>query len=75
MQFEEGLIDDPIGTTHGSPYEYDNHVPGIIAWPGIRPRSLDTPIATVDLPVTLASLLGLPTPADVDGVDRSGLMR
>jgi len=33
------------------------------------------PIATVDLAVTLASLLGLEAPKDVDGIDRSALMR
>jgi predicted AlkP superfamily pyrophosphatase or phosphodiesterase len=75
VQFEEGLIDDPRGTTHGSPYEYDTHVPGIISWPGIPPRRLDEPIATVDLAVTIASLLGVETPDDLDGVDRSALMR
>jgi predicted AlkP superfamily pyrophosphatase or phosphodiesterase len=75
VQFEEGLIDDPRGTTHGSPYEYDTHVPGIVSWPGIPPRRVDEPIATVDLPVTIGALLGLETPEDVDGVDRSGLMR
>jgi predicted AlkP superfamily pyrophosphatase or phosphodiesterase len=75
VQFEEGLIDDARGTTHGSPYEYDTHVPGIISWPGIAPNRIGEPIATVDLPVTIAALLGLETPEDVDGVDRSGLMR
>jgi hypothetical protein len=75
VQYEEGFIDDPRGTTHGSPYEYDTHVPGIVSWPGIPPRLIGEPIATVDLPVTIAELLGLEAPKDVDGVDRSGLMR
>ncbi|HJS73909.1 MAG TPA: alkaline phosphatase family protein [Vicinamibacteria bacterium] len=75
VQFEEGLIDDPAGTTHGSPYRYDTHVPGIIVFPGVAPASVGTPIETVDLPVTLALLLGLDPPKDVDGVDRSALMR
>ncbi len=75
VQFEEGLIEHSIGTSHGSPYRYDTHVPGIIVWPGVAARSVGVPIATVDLAVTLASLLGLPAPKDVDGVDRTGLMR
>ncbi len=75
VQFEEGLIDDASGTTHGSPYRYDTHVPGIIVWPGIAPRSIETPIDTVDLAVTLASLLGVEVPKEADGVDRSTLMR
>ena len=75
VQFEEGLIDDPRGTTHGSPYAYDTHVPGIVSWPGIPPRRVEESIATVDLAVTIASLLGLEIPEDLDGVDRSALMR
>lgn len=75
VQFEEGLIDENDGTTHGSPYPYDSHVPGIVVWPGIRARIVDDVIATVDLPVTIASLLGVKAPADVDGIDRSALIR
>jgi arylsulfatase A-like enzyme len=44
-------------------------------WPGVPPRTVEERIATVDLAVTIASLLGLKTPNDVDGVDRSALMR
>jgi hypothetical protein len=75
VQFAEGLIEDRMGTTHGSPFRYDSHVPGIVVWPGIEPRSIGDRVATVDLPVTIASLLGLRTPVDVDGLDRSDLMR
>jgi arylsulfatase A-like enzyme len=75
VQFKEGFIADREGTTHGSPYEYDTHVPGIIVWPGIPPKALQEPVATVDLSVTIASLLHVETPGDVDGVDRSALMR
>jgi hypothetical protein len=75
VQFAEGLIDDDDGTTHGSAYEYDTHVPGIVFWPGVPPHRLEERIATVDLAVTIASLLGVETPGDVDGIDRSALMR
>jgi predicted AlkP superfamily pyrophosphatase or phosphodiesterase len=75
VEYEEGLIDDPAGTTHGSPYRYDTHVPGILVFPGIAPASIATPIQTVDLAVTLASLLGIDPAKDVDGVDRSAFMR
>jgi predicted AlkP superfamily pyrophosphatase or phosphodiesterase len=75
VQREKWFLDRRRGTTHGSPYEYDTHVPAIILWPGVAPRTVTTPIATVDLPVTLASLLGIETPRALDGVDRSGLMR
>lgn len=75
VQFAEGLIEDHDGTTHGSPYAYDTHVPGIVLWPGMPQRTLEERIASVDLPVTLASLLGVAIPGDVDGVDRSAIMR
>jgi arylsulfatase A-like enzyme len=75
VQFAEGLIVDDDGTTHGSSYEYDTHVPGIVLWPGIPHRALEERIATVDLAETIASLLGVETADDVDGVDRSALMR
>jgi predicted AlkP superfamily pyrophosphatase or phosphodiesterase len=74
VQRETWFLDRRHGTTHGSPYDYDTHVPVIVLWPGVAARTVTTPIATVDLPVTLASLLGIETPP-VDGVDRSGLMR
>jgi predicted AlkP superfamily pyrophosphatase or phosphodiesterase len=75
LQRERWYIDRRRGTTHGSPYEYDTHVPAIIVWPGVDARTVTAPIATVDLPVTLASLLGIETPRPVDGVDRSPLVR
>lgn len=56
------------GTTHGSPYRYDTHVPLIIRLPG-RPHGgrITVPVATADIAPTLAELLGLPVPETVDG--------
>jgi len=55
----------PQGTTHGSPYAYDTHVP-LIFWDArISPQRLDSPHRTVDLAPTLAHLLGLELPADL----------
>jgi len=72
---KEFLVGTLRGTTHGSPYEYDTHVLALVRWPGAQPRSVSERIHTVDLPVTLASLLGVTTPTDVDGVDRSKFIR
>jgi predicted AlkP superfamily pyrophosphatase or phosphodiesterase len=63
------------GTTHGSPYLYDTRVPIVIVGPGIEPATIREPVSTVDLAPTLAGWLGVPIPATVDGVDRSGLLR
>ena len=68
---KEFVIDRGRGTTHGSPYRYDTHVLALVRWPGAKPTSVSERIHTVDLPVTLASLLGVMAPEDVDGVDRS----
>lgn len=49
----------PHGTTHGSPYPYDTHVP-LIFWSARLPaQRIDSPHRTVDLAPTLAHLLGL----------------
>jgi hypothetical protein len=62
------------GTTHGSPYDYDTHVPMVLVVPGIAPREIAQRVYTVDLAPTVAALLGIPTPEDLDGIDRSELI-
>ena len=62
------------GTGHGSPHEYDTHVPLIFMHPNIKSQKIDREVALVDTAVTLAGLLGLEPPKDVDGVDRSALV-
>ncbi len=75
VQRKEGHIGRVRGTTHGSPYRYDTHVLALVQWPGAQRGTVDERVNTVDLPVTIASLLGIDFPDDVDGVDRSGLIR
>lgn len=55
------------GTTHGTPYWYDSHIPLVLAGPGIRPGRYDQPASLNDLAPTLATLLGLATPAGAEG--------
>jgi predicted AlkP superfamily pyrophosphatase or phosphodiesterase len=55
------------GTSHGSPWPYDRRVPIVLRGPGIAPGSVPGPAATVDIAPTLAALLGVPAPADLDG--------
>jgi predicted AlkP superfamily pyrophosphatase or phosphodiesterase len=52
---------------HGSPYEYDTHVPLIVIAPGIERSTVDRPIATVSVAPTVAALLGITPPGDLDG--------
>ncbi len=59
------LVSGPHGTTHGSPYPYDSHVPLIFWSPRLPPQRIDSPHRTIDLAPTLAHLLGLDLPADL----------
>lgn len=57
----------PIGgTTHGTPYAYDQRVPVIFAGAGIRPGRYLVPATPADIAPTLAHLVGI-TMARVDG--------
>jgi predicted AlkP superfamily pyrophosphatase or phosphodiesterase len=76
VQFKEYHTNQvALAFTHGSPYPYDTHVPLVILYPGIHAGVVSEPIHTVDLAPTLAGLLGVPAPADLDGKDRSDLLR
>lgn len=51
------------GTTHGSPYSYDSHLPVMFMGPGIRPGYYHRMIAINDIAPTLATLLAVETPS------------
>lgn len=55
------------GTTHGSTYRYDTHVPVIFFGAGIQPGRVDRPVSTVDVAPTLAKFLSYDFPQRVDG--------
>jgi predicted AlkP superfamily pyrophosphatase or phosphodiesterase len=55
------------GTTHGSAYSYDTHIPLMVMGPGIRPGRHDLPVVLNDLAPTLATLLGIETPSGSSG--------
>lgn len=55
------------GTTHGSPFAYDTHVPQLWFGAGV-PRGVHVEKVEVnDIAPTLAALLGLPTPPEAQG--------
>lgn len=74
LRFKEWyLVDAPAqGTSHGSPYSYDTDVPLLFFGAGVRPGLYERPAGTVDLAPTLATLLGLRLPADLDGHSLAG---
>ncbi len=51
------------GTTHGTPYSYDTHIPLVLLGPGIRPGRYPKAVALNDLAPTLATLLEVETPS------------
>ncbi len=51
------------GTTHGTPYSYDSHIPLIFMGPGIKPGRYVRSVALNDLAASLATLLGVETPS------------
>ena len=61
-------------TTHGTPYPYDTHVPWLLRLPSGATARVDEPVFTVDVAPTLAHLVGVAPPADLDGVDRRSLL-
>ncbi len=55
-------------TTHGSPHDYDSHVPLLFWGPSwVRAGRVDTPVEVVDIAPTLARLLGVAAPAASEG--------
>ena len=60
------------GTTHGSPHEYDSHVPVMFYGAGrIGAAQIEERIDLIDLAPTLARLLGIDAPADAEGRARA----
>ena len=56
------------GSTHGSPYEYDTHVPLLVWGPSwVKAGRRDGRVETADIAPTLAGLLRLPPPAASEG--------
>jgi predicted AlkP superfamily pyrophosphatase or phosphodiesterase len=56
------------GTTHGSPYDYDTHVPILLYGPRwIGKGRIDKRVEVVDIASTLADLLMVPPPGAAEG--------
>jgi hypothetical protein len=57
----------PPGTTHGTPYNYDAHIPLILMGARIKPGEYSDHVALNDLAPTLATLVGVEIPAGSSG--------
>jgi predicted AlkP superfamily pyrophosphatase or phosphodiesterase len=54
---------DASGTSHGTAYNYDTHVPIIFMGPGVKPGSYSGFVAATDIAPTLANILGIQMPS------------
>ncbi len=57
----------PLGATHGTPYDYDTHVPIIFSHSNIRSKKVERNVATVDVAPTIARLVRAEIPTEVNG--------
>jgi predicted AlkP superfamily pyrophosphatase or phosphodiesterase len=72
-QLVEYAIPAGLVATHGSPYDYDRHVPVFVMAPGLGAARIADEVGIVDLAPTLAGLLGIAIPK-VDGRDLTDLL-
>jgi len=63
FNFDKG----PVTGMHGSPWNYDTHVPLVFAGPGIPASLIQRRVQPADLAPTLAALLGMSPPASAQG--------
>lgn len=55
------------GATHGTPYQYDTHVPQLWYGVGVSPGVRTERVGVDDIAPTLARLLGIPAPPQAEG--------
>ncbi len=63
FNFDKG----PVAAMHGSPWNYDTHVPVIFAGSGIPSRVVHRRVQPADVAPTIATLLGMTPPASAQG--------
>lgn len=74
FRFRPGVYGAARGSGHGSPYWYDRHVPLIFMGAGISASQDPSRAATVDFAPTVASMLRIPFPGDLDGHVLAGIV-
>jgi hypothetical protein len=71
---KENWILAATGTSHGSPYSYDQRVPVLLFGAGIKPGVRDEAATPADLAVTVASIVGVRLPSP-DGHVLTGALK
>ena len=60
---------------HGTPYDYDTHVPIVFYGAGVKPGRISDFVRTVDIAPTLAALAGVRPTEPLDGVPLTAAIR
>jgi hypothetical protein len=58
---------EAAGTSHGTPYNYDAHVPVVFMGSGVKPGQYHAKVAVNDIAPTLATMLAIETPSGSSG--------
>ena len=64
---ENWLWKSDYGSSHGSHYNYDSHVPLIMSKSSTAAKKISSSVRTVDIPATVAEILDLKYPDNIDG--------
>jgi len=56
-----------VAVVHGSPWRYDTYVPILFAGSGIEPQKVSRRVHTVDVALTLATVIGTRPPSGAAG--------
>ena len=64
---EEGYVYRSYGTSHGSPYDYDAHVPLLFSREGRMRKVISDSVETVDIVPTILDILNIKTKVNFDG--------
>jgi predicted AlkP superfamily pyrophosphatase or phosphodiesterase len=64
---EPNWLRSATGTTHGTPYNYDSHIPLVLMGPRIKPGTYTDHVALNDLAPTITTILGVDPPSGSSG--------
>ena len=67
LQFHPSCFLTSSGASHGTPYEFDRNIPLVFYGRAIKPGMTDAIAHSVDIATTLADILRVSVPANVDG--------
>jgi len=56
-----------VAVVHGSPWRYDTYVPILFARNGIKPQAVSRQVHTVDVAITLSTVVGSRPPSGAAG--------